>query len=73
MTNVEPFIPKLGFVRMCNLDKRPLSRVYPQSHLPTAYLVKFGVDIYAVSEVIILNNYQHQHQKIISTNNRIKD
>ena len=27
--------------------------------------------IYAISEVIILNNDQHQHQKIIATNNRI--
>ena len=40
-------------------------------HLPMAYLAKSGPDIYAISEVIILNNDQRQHQKTISTNDRI--
>ena len=36
-----------------------------------SYLAKSGPDIYAVSEVIILHNDQHQHQKTISTNNTV--
>ena len=41
------------------------------SNLTMVYLAKSGSDIYAISEVIILNNDTHEHQKTISTNKRI--